>query len=270
MFRIEADQFAALRKHKLAEALAASFTGNPWRGAVDPASGEVLATDRLGHASRYGFDAQGYIGSITSPLGRTWQLHNGPKGRLDGLTNPAGLTIGFDYDANYGRLTGIRRGEQAPLRIGYDERGKPAELAYPDGSRTRFDFAADRLTARTDRLGQCERYDYDAAGRVTAITNGNGQTTTFDYGEWDRPARACFPDGRIETYRYDPQGRLIALADAAGPIADLTYDGDSTRLARIVYGDGEELRYRYDEAGHVLAADCPAARPPLPMTPRVP
>lgn len=260
MFQLEADQFAALRKQKLAAALAARLTGDPWQGALDPASGDVLATDRLGCTSRFGFDEQGFIGSITSPLGRTWQLHNGPKGRLDGLTSPAGLGVGFDYDANYGRLTGIRRGDGTALRIGYDEQGQPAELAWPDGSRTAFRFSGERLVARTDRLGQQEGYAWDTAGRLTAITNANGQTTTFDYGEWNRPEVASFPDGRREYYRYDEAGRLREWADDQGLIATLDYDGDSTRIAAIQYSDGEVLRYRYDAAGHVQSAEAPAAK----------
>ena len=251
MFQIEADQFAAMRKHRLAEALAAGLTGDHWRGTVDPASGDVLATDRLDHTSRFGFDQQGYIGTITSPLGRTWQLHNGPGGRLDGLTSPAGTAIGFGYDADQ-RLQRLR-----------DWDGGVSVWDYHDGQTSNLDYANGCIAVTAmDQTGQIANQTLSSpTGTVIAashyLRDADERLRTSD-------DRHC---GRRE-YHYDLEGRLLAVA-AADPAARerFAYDPAGNRThctgATATFDAADRLLTqgetdcRYDARGDLVSITSP-------------
>jgi len=250
--------FAALRRERLSAGLAAHLAGQGYRTTHDPATGRVLATDVLDHTTRFDPDHQGFVGTVTSPLGRRWQLENDCTGRLTGLTDPAGtrLTIGYD---ERGRPVALGRAGGSAFRLAYDGADNLTAAQWPDGTRETFAYQDYRLlVACTDRAGGRETYDYDAANRLTAVTDGNGAVTRFEYGPWARPTAAQFPDGRRETYAWTPspqdpqQARLAALGDAAGDYARLDYcDG---RISAIHYRDGEQVSFRHDAGGRVIEA----------------
>lgn len=254
MFEIPPQQFHQLRKNALAKALVASFADTPQQAAIDPRSGDVIATDPHGHSLRFGFDEQGFVGSVTSPLGRVWRFDNGPQGRLQALTSPAGLNIRLDYDIS-GRPAALARDGRAHVGLGYDEIGNLSRIDHPDGSATALAYhAPGQLAEKTGRLGHKEHYRYNETGQLVAITNANGQTTEFEYGGWDRPDRAIFPDGREENYAYDEQGRVRQIVVKNGYAAILDYEGDSLYPACIAYDDGEILEFVRDSQGRVLEA----------------
>ncbi len=254
MFEIPPQQFHQLRKNALAKALVETFSGTAQQGSIDPITGDVLATDLHGHSLRFGFDEQGFIGTVKSPLGRVWRLNNDPQGRLQALTNPAGLKTGLNYDVN-GRLVSIDNNDQEQIGLAYDTVGNLSRIAHADGSVTELRYQApSQLVGKTDRLGHNEHYRYDDEGRLIAITNANGQTTEFDYGDWDRPDRARFPNGHVEEYTYDTNGRVQRIANQGGATVTLDYAGNAVHPAHISYDDGEVLEFVRDDQGRILQA----------------
>jgi len=122
MLEIQANQSAELRRAIFAERLVEMFKAGVR---------EVVVKDAKANPTRLGFDNQGFIGSITSPLGRTWNLDNNPDGKLLGIRNPAGLHLGFDYNEE-GDITRIARNDT----IKSNWRASPPVEAYPNTTNT--------------------------------------------------------------------------------------------------------------------------------------
>ena len=81
MFQLRPEQVASIRRKKLGDALIATFASGPVRACWNNEGDCVVATDPLGHSTRFGFDAQGFIGIVSSPLGRIWQIESMADGK---------------------------------------------------------------------------------------------------------------------------------------------------------------------------------------------
>ena len=121
-----------------------------------------------------------------------------------------------------------------------------------DGLRREFDPQG-RLLAVVTRAGWRTLLTY-TSGRLATVTDPGGQTLTFTY-TGDRLTGVEGPGGLFAQYTYDPQGRLIAAADALGTRWTYTYtDTTPSRLTRVLDANGHLVEsHTYDAAGRVSA-----------------
>ena len=109
------------------------------RALVAAVGGGARSEARPGTAGpmRFGFDAQGYVGSVTSPLGRRWTIESGGDGQPRRLTTPSGSRLTYAYGAD-GQIARVLRGvpgaERALLSYEHDSVGRVTRTAYPDGT----------------------------------------------------------------------------------------------------------------------------------------
>jgi RHS repeat-associated protein len=254
MFEFRHNQVSAIRRKRIGAAFASSFADTSLRAQVEPDSGDVLVSSLLRQdTTRYSFDQQGFIGRITTPLGRTWQLRNDEQGRMAALTNPAGHMLGVAYDAR-GRISQLQRQGQPVLQFQYDERNNHTRTLYADSTAETVSYRDERLiTAIEDRNGTRAQFEHDGQDCLTRLVDGNGHATEFTYEEWDRPARATFANGHMEQYGYDPAGYLQRISQEEGHSAEISRN-EAGRPTRIVYNDGLWLQYRYDDQGRLTHA----------------
>ena len=253
MFEFRPDQTSTVRRKRIGAAFANSFSGTTFQAQVEPSTGDVLVTPSQRHPTRYSFDGQGFIGRITTPLGRTWQLGNDEQGRMTMLTNPAGHMLGVAYDER-GRVSQLQRQGQPVMQFQYDERNNHTRTLYADGTSEAIAYRDHRLvTAVEDRNGVREQFEHDEQDCLTRFTDGNGHETEFAYEEWTRPARTTFADGHTEQYGYDPAGYLHRISQEEGHSAEISRD-ESGRPTKIVYNDGVSIQYRYDGEGRLRQA----------------
>jgi RHS repeat-associated protein len=253
MLEIQPNQSAEMRRAIFAERMVEMFKAGGKDAAYDPEAREVVVKDAKANPTRLGFDNQGFIGSITSPLGRTWNLDNNPDGKLLGIRNPAGLHLGFDYNEE-GDITRIARNDKPMLYLDYEYKGYPRSVTFPDDTRTEFRYNDQvKLEGLTTRRGVSEHYEYDTDGDITAITDGNGNRTQFDYGLWNRPDQARYPDGGTERYQYNPDGLLQRLISGTDTLAEIDYT-EAGKPKEIRYSDGQVLRFEYNEQGKITKA----------------
>ena len=213
----------------------------------------ILVTDARSHTTELGFDSQGFIGSITSPMGRRWQLENDPEGKLLNLTNPAGSKLSFAYNAE-GDMAQVTRDNQPLLQLDYFTKGYPKTITFADHTQTQFQYTdLLKISQITDRRHKTENYQYDEAGDLTQIQDGNGNTTRFEYSVWNHPDTVRYADDSSESYQYNPKGLLQRLIAGTETVADLSYD-DQNRVTEIRYSDGNHLAFSYDDQGHVTEA----------------
>jgi RHS repeat-associated protein len=253
MFTIRNEQFALLRKQTVGDGLAKTFRQAGQQTERDAASGDVLVSDARGHRTRFAFDKYGFIGSVTSPLGRIWRLENDEQGRLHSLTNPAGLRLGYAYNSR-GEVSSVSHDASQLLTLEYDELSRPVKLTYADQTSTRIKYSPfNHPSSVTNRLGATESYEYDSSGNLISLADGNGNQSAFDYSNRDRPDRVRYADGSTESYAYDPNGLVQKILAGSATIAVLEHDAQG-HPTKISYEDGEVLSFRYNEQGKVVEA----------------
>ena len=82
-----------------------------------------------------------------------------------GITHPDGSEERYEHDP-FGQLTAITDGLGRTTRYALDGAGRIAEIAAPDGSRTRigYDEVSGEPAEITDALGNSRRLRYDGRG----------------------------------------------------------------------------------------------------------
>ncbi|HEV7859654.1 MAG TPA: DUF4123 domain-containing protein [Pyrinomonadaceae bacterium] len=262
-FPLRAEHLYTFRRKNFGDALIQTFDKSNQTAKRDPASGDILIKDARGHEMRMGFDRLGFIGSVTSPLQRTWRMENDGEGKLLQLTTPSAMRLQLTYDGG-GQLERAARDGRELFRAAHDDFGRLKGLSFPDqtSAEVRYRYAGEAgihdedgkyVAATTDRLRQTERFAYSNEDNLTAFIDGNGNTTRFEYGVWRRPDRALHADGSVEEYGYDPLGQLQRMTSQSGNEVALTYDA-SGRIRLLRGSDGVEAAFVYDDAGRLTKA----------------
>ena len=174
--------------------------------------------------TRYGYDADGNVVSVTDPRGGVTTTAYDRAGRKTSVTQPdpdgagplAAPVTTYAYDAS-GNLTGQTDPLGHTTNFVYDALNRRTETDQPSP-----DGAAPRPVTTTG---------YDLAGHAAAWTDARGFTTNSFYDglgrkvETDQPS----PDGAaprpVTTYGYDPAGNLLATTDPMGDTTNYAYDG---------------------------------------------
>jgi RHS repeat-associated protein len=252
MFQFRQEQLARIRRKKIGDGLIAAFDGTSQRASWNDRKTFVVAADPLDHRIRFGFDEKGFIGAVSSPTGRLWQIANYPDGKAAVLTNPAGHALGMTYTPA-GQLATLFSNGHPRLQLFYDELHKPVAATYPDGTYSSIEYTPWSSPAvTTNRLGAREAYEYDVHRRLTSLTDGNGSRTEFRYSTWSRPDSTVYPNGSSESYAYTPNGFVRQIA-SEGSQVDLEND-DKGRPTLLRYNDGNEISYKYDDQGRITEA----------------
>ena len=251
-------QASGFRRTRFADRLAESFGTGAQRARRDPANDDVLVANPDGGTTRLHLDANGFVGGVTSPLGRRWSIDAGGDGKLRRLSTPSGSTLSIGYDPR-GNVARVERDGRERLQARHDEHGRLEEARFPDGTTARTAFllgAADPaglfVSARADRLGRTERFGYAPDGALEEVVDGAGNALRFSYADGPRPDALHFPDGTREGYSYDPAGHLRRLVRADGSALDVRCDA-AGRPVRIAAPDGV-AEFEYDDSGRLVAA----------------
>ena len=254
MFQIRSEQFAAMRRKKIGDTLIerlAPFVGARW----DAQERQVLLRDELGPRGALSFDALGYIGAYTSPLGRTWQLTNAADGKLLQLSNPAGHVLSMAYTPE-GLLGAYASTTQARVNLFYEQRYFVASQYVDETTETVAYTSAGDLAMFSNRLGDRIECRYDSYRRLTGITDGNGHSTAFVYDRWNRPEEVLHPHGQREFYSYDKEGRLCRIAWDDDSSAEIASNAQGQPL-QLAYSDGVEAAFSYGDGGLLTKASWP-------------
>ena len=132
--------------------------------------------------------------TLTDPEGGvtrfTWET-----GLLTGVTDPAGVHVGFGYDA-HGDLTSVTDAEGNTARLERDGVGRVTAAVSPGGARTQYRYdGAGQLVSLQDPNGSRWRYEYTAAGRLAAVVDPYGARTTTVHGPHGEPVASTDPLG---------------------------------------------------------------------------
>lgn len=213
-------------------------------------------TDPRGNLTTYRFNPQGFLISVTDPLGQTLEseIENGTNLLLS-ITDSLGRTTRFTYDAQ----------------------GNRTSIQDPAGNVTTFEYGTpfNLLTKTIDALGQETTREYDAQGNLVTITNPMNESVTISYNQFGQPTEIMDALGNTMTFTYDAQGnrsevidglgnpwkqnydgigRPIEIIDPRGPSTRLDYlNLNQTRVKRITDARNGVTVFGYDPNGNVLS-----------------
>ncbi|MFH1743200.1 MAG: RHS repeat-associated core domain-containing protein, partial [bacterium] len=191
--------------------------------------------------------------------------------RLSSITNGAGTTIHFGYDAN-GMPTSVRRGDLI-WSMAYDGEGNMLSLSSPSGNTASWDrdglgyvtsFAnplgqtsrftwntVNRLTSATDPLGHAVAYEYDKDGLFTAVLREPISSASFERDTLGNVTQIVDPNGQTWDFSYTSMGRLETWKDPLGNTWETRYDNRG-RPSLVVYPDGGSVTQEYDASDNLV------------------
>ncbi|MGL4666343.1 MAG: hypothetical protein ACRCWR_00245, partial [Saezia sp.] len=216
--------------------------------------------------TRYAYDANGNINSVTDPLGNTTQLTHNNQGQVTSVTNALGHTWTYEYTGN----------------------GHLKRVINPLGNNISFQTDAQgRIAQVTDAEGRSSTvtYSYQNKGLVMTKTDALGNATVYEFNPLNQLTRIALPSGNTVEQNYDAQGRLKQKIDFSGNISRAEYGALGTMQSSMPekrfyptyqessqynalglptevkqqIGDGEELtrRMSYNALGMLLSVTQP-------------
>jgi RHS repeat-associated protein len=197
--------------------------------------------------TKYKYNANGQLESVTDPLERTTTYTYNTQGDLASETDPAGDKRTWEYDKASRAIASVSpRGNVTG--------GKPEEF------KTKITRdAQERPTLVTDPLTHTTKYAYDANGNLETTTDGNSHTTTYTYNADNAPTKVKEPNGTVTETEYDGAGHVVSQTDG---------NKHTTKYIRNILGEvtevtdplGHKTLKEYDAAGNLIALTDPAKR----------
>jgi YD repeat-containing protein len=182
------------------------------------------AADPSGKGSRFTYDAEGRLSSVTDAVGNTARVQVDKNGRPTQVTSPLGENTSFAYDP-LDRITSVTDALGRQSSVAYESRGLPSGITSPGGIAASFAWGdLPLLSSVTDPNGNVWPITRDTLGRVTASTD---------------------PLGQALKYTYDSRSRISSVTSPVDS-AQLTYDPAGI-IAQTQYSDNTTLTYSYDD-----------------------
>jgi len=217
-----------------------AFTGFLWDGI-----GQLSrVTDATG-TSVIERDADGWVNAFTSQDGTRTTIDRDSSGRIVAVRSDNAASLDLAPANSPGDNMQARRDAAGRLLIGpngtvyrYDDAGRLAEIAPPDGDTTTFEYAPDGLLLADHGPAGDRNFTYDLAGRVESITIDGVGTTTIGYDDAGRRATETGPDGTRTTYRWNALDQLQAIERTApdGTIERVSIDIDALGRPQRING----------------------------------
>jgi RHS repeat-associated protein len=197
----------------------------------------------------HGYNAGGFLSSITDPLNRVVGFSRDNAGRLTQQTLPDARVISYGYNAN-GNLTAVTPPGRPAHLFAYNNVDLLSSYTPPAVSgtgATQFVYNLDRqLTTITRPDSLTLNFAYDAAGRLQTLTLPNGVYTYGYSATTGNLTSIGAPDSQTLNYSYD--GSLLKQTVWGGGIVgsvSRTFDNDFRVASQSVNG-GNTINFTYD------------------------
>jgi len=206
----------------------------------------------------FGYDAEGWLASLTDPLSRSLGFERDTTGRVLRQNLPDHRAIDFSYDPS-GNVIGITPPGRPEHAFGYtpadlQEAYRPPDIGIGDVD-TAYAYDRDRKLTNVQRPdGKTVILGYDGAGRLSTLDFSRGRITyTYDPATGKLKTLGS-PGGVTLTYTYD--GSLLTRTTWSGPVTgtiERTYDNNFRVVTEKVNG-GAPITYQYDTDGLLVKA----------------
>ena len=188
--------------------------------------------DADSHVTSYGYDTNGDLTSVTTPLGHQTQWGYNRLGVKTSRTDALGRLTTYTLD-------------------GWE---RTATVTYPDSSTKTVSYDADsNTTAFTDATGKTSRA-YDSDNRLLSESKGGSTVVSHTYdaaGKLGLLSTTTDANGRVLTYAYTSRNALYQVSEAAGT-ATYAYDANGNQSG-ISNPNGTTVTDVYDAANRLTS-----------------
>ncbi|HEY0140201.1 MAG TPA: RHS repeat-associated core domain-containing protein [Thermoanaerobaculia bacterium] len=180
----------------------------------------------------------------------------------NGITSSAGnLNVPFMRDAQ-GRITRITDPAGKSFVYSYDAAGDLSTVELP-GVSTPFSYTYEPghyFSSSTDPRGNTQASStYHPDGRLASFTDAVGNTTTHTYDLAANRNIVTYPDGGVATSTYSANGLLLSETNPLGHTTTYTYDANRNKLTET-NALGQTTTHTYDSRGNRTSTTDPAGR----------
>jgi RHS repeat-associated protein len=205
--------------------------------------------DRLGHWTRYGYDALQHLTSITDARSNLTQFGWCDCGALSTITNALTNVTSLSYN-NQGLLINILFADNSSVTYTPDTIGRVTGVADGLGKALTFGYNNQGLaTVVSNAYGPVESIVYDAADRPAQVTDANNVTVTSQFDRLNRLIAQSWPDGIGEGFGWATNG-LVAYTNRNQKVTGFTRDG-AGRLTYVTNANQEVTQVGYNALGQV-------------------
>ena len=200
------------------------------------------------------YDANGFVATVTDPMGRTIASEHDSIGRITLLTRPDGEQVSYEYDVN-GNTTGVVPPDRPIHRFSHTVVDLPEVYTAPavDGiaRETRFQYNRDRQRTQIEKPdGRTVNFSFNAAGKlVSSRVTPEGREITWSYDSGTgQPTKVTGPDGISQGFEY--YGSLLASNAYEGQVSGKitrSYDQDLRLVQLEVETAPHSMVFQYDD-----------------------
>jgi RHS repeat-associated protein len=202
--------------------------------------------DRLGNATKNGYDALRHLIAITNALNNVTRYNYCTCGALESMQDMLGNYTHYYYDIA-GRLTNIAYPDGSSLTKNYNPLNQVTNTIDGTGiSITNWYDDQGILYASSNAFGKVFAKGLDIEDRLTNSVDANGVVINNTYDYLGRLLTRSYPDGGVESFGYSPAG-LIAYTNQLGYKTYYGYDAARRKVAET-NANMQVTQYGYDAA----------------------
>ncbi len=176
--------------------------------------------DANGNSSSARFDPTHSKSEVTDARGNKTIFEYGALGELLSQTDAMGNRREMEYDQN-GSLTRTIAADGTTTQFKYDPVGNLVVLTDALGGKIHQRFENNLLVERTDRLGNSQRFSYDATGNLISSIDALGNETTRVVDPNGELARIEDANGNWTEFVRSTSGQVVMSSNAAGQVLTL-------------------------------------------------
>lgn len=214
------------------------------------AKGRLTSVITNTQQTAFTYTAQGFLESVTDPVGYTTTYTHDPIGRTTGISRPDGSSIGFTYDKN-GNMTVLTNPSTIDHGFGYSKVNLNSSYQTPLSGSYSYVYDKDRRLKQTNCPSGNQINDIYNNGRLEQIQTPEGNID-FTYLCGTKVGSITKGTDSI-TYGYD--GKLVTSETLSGMLnqsVGYTYN-DDFNLTSLTYA-GVTESYTYDNDGLLIDA----------------
>lgn len=199
--------------------------------------------------TKYGYDSEGNISSVTDPNNNTTSYEYDPLNRLITVTQPGNVATSYSYDA-HSNLQSVTDAESHTTTYEYDDMGRLLSTTSPDTGTVIYVYdEAGNPVSKTDAKGITVGYEYDLLNRLTDLNFPDSTqdiTYTYDTGAngMGRRTGMIDPSGSM-TFGYDNRGRIVEKTSTINSYSYIIAQSftPGSRISSVTYPTDRTIDY---------------------------
>lgn len=210
----------------------------------------ILETDEMGFQTRYTYNRNGQLKTVTYADGSQVAYQYDGAGRVSKMIAKNGLVTTITYDGN-GNMISLTDDDKRVYTFTYNHNNQLVQSQNPFGFITQFtyDGAGNRIQIK-DANGHETQNSYDAMGRLSTIFDALGGEKQTIYDNMGNVVAMADENGHWKKFIYDPLNRLIEERDALDGKTKTVYDS-LNNIEKVTNAENESTSYQVDAVGQI-------------------